>query len=91
MTGGELSGVDLFHAVKDPLLWGLSACAVLVGLAVRWLDAPGWWKRLTTAAWTAVTVAFIWICYTKTVEAFYYDLDPYCRYNWWWDFVTCGW
>jgi hypothetical protein len=27
----------------------------------------------------------------RPLDAFFYDLDPYCRYAWWWDFITCGW
>jgi hypothetical protein len=45
-------------------------------------------KRLVTVVLLAAGVALV---IARPLGAFYYDLDPYCRYAWWWDFITCGW
>jgi hypothetical protein len=49
---------------------------------------PAQRKRLVTVVLMAVGVALV---IARPLDAFFYDLDPYCRYAWWWDFITCGW
>lgn len=69
------------------------AVASLIGL-VALLSSPdivpdqATRKRLVTVLLFAVGVALV---VARPLGAFYYDLDPYCRYAWWWDFITCGW
>jgi hypothetical protein len=83
MASPELAGL----AGWALLAFSLVGCVVLLSSPDIVPDRQAR-KRIGVASAVVIVGALL---IAQPLGAFYYDLDPYCRYAWWWDFITCGW